>query len=144
MTQVFAGGLLVSYAKQTLSKIESLKMNSDALEFLLYSATAMAILTLLAVGLFYLNGRLERRQKKRHTVKLQNQYAVQVALSESSVYPQLQPLPSYEEVLQMECLEEMRFKRPAELNVEQLEKCHKNSENTVREMPPPSYQIVVA
>lgn len=118
-------------------------MNSDALEFLIYSATAMAILTLIAAGLFYLNGRLERRHKKRHTVKLLNQYAVQVALSESSAYPQLQPLPSYEEVLQMESVEEMRFKRPFELNVEQLEKWHTNNQSTGREMSPPSYQIVV-
>lgn len=119
-------------------------MNTDAIEYLLYSATAVVLLALIARGLFYLNGRLERRHRKRQTVKQLNHLALQLALLESAAYPQLQPLPSYEEVHQMEGRKEMRFMRPFELKAEQPEKWHRSeSQITVREMPPPSYFQIV-
>lgn len=118
-------------------------MNTDASEYLLYSATAVLLLALIARGLFYLNGRLEGRHRKRQTVKQQNHLALQLVLLESAAYPQLQPLPSYEEVTQLEGRQEMRFKRPSEVKAEQPERWHpRESQSTVMEMPPPAYFLL--
>lgn len=134
-------------------------MDQEAIEFLEFGVIAMIVLSLLAAFLLYLNRLLDRREKARLVAKAALRQATRAALSESSADPQLSPLPTYEEVLQVELSEEDRFKRPFPLRFELLSAAQllekstrevpfvgKNgsraaslSETVAIEMPPPSY-----
>lgn len=87
-------------------------MDQDTLEFLEFGVIAMIALSLLAALLLYLNRLLDRRAKARLVAKVALRQATRLALSESSAVPQLPPLPTYEEVLQVEHSEEGRFRQP--------------------------------
>lgn len=128
-------------------------MDQDTLEFLEFGVIAMIVLSLLAALLLYLNRLLDRRAKARLVAKVALRQATRAALSESSADPQLPPLPTYEEVLQVEQSEESRFRKPPLrlelLNAGQLlekftadqfvDRNGSFSETVIIEMPPPSY-----
>jgi len=109
-------------------------MDQNAVEFLTYGGVALCGLSLIAAFLYYINRKLEHRSQTRMAVKASNRIAYRTALNESSTVPQLPPLPTYDEVILVDECEEMRYKKPCELNAATLEFMVK------LEMPPPAYQ----
>jgi len=115
-----------------------------ALDYLGYAAIGFLVLSLIACLLLYLNTMLERSAQLKREIKTALRIAEGLAMTESSAAPYLPPLPTYDEVIQVEQDDCNRFKQPHErelfdINLAEVEK---QPDEFLVEMLP-SYTVLV-
>src|SRR5699024_9273124 len=80
------------------------------------------VLSVIGIILLYLNRKLDQRAKARLEAKAVQRLAARLALIETATLPVLPPLPTYDEVIQLESDDDCRYRRPCELDVTQLDR----------------------